>query len=1555
MKKIILLMILMMTSLGFSQGAAPTAPTRNATDVISVFSGSYTDVGSDFFPNWGQGTTYEQVALGGDLALHYSNLDYQGVQFNSPINASTMTMLHIDIWTPNVSPFNLYLIAGGESAVTLTPTLSGWNSFDIDLTQYSSAGRTLNNIIQFKFEKPGFAYHAETNSIYLDNIYFWKPANIPTLSNFSIATKTSTSAPFSLTAPTSNSTGAFSYTSSNTSVATVSGSTITITGIGSTIITATQAASGSYSSGSISATLEVTPPAAPNPTIPSNKLIALYTDSYQTYDVFATVDTYATGWSAATLTPIVIGTNNTLKYSNLNYVGIEATSVPIDATLMNLFHVDLFTTNMTTFRVKLVDFGADGAYGGGDDREHEVSLTPTLNGWNSLNLLLSDFTGLTTRAHIAQIIFSGNPAGSGVAYIDNIYFGNQAISVAPTLSNFSVASKQVGSADFTITAPTSNSSGTFTYSSSNTAVATISGSTVHVVGQGTTTITATQAASGSYLSGTITASFVVTPMLATAPTTAAPAPPTRNAWDVKAVYSGAYTSSALTGVELYPNWGQGTLFNEVQLGTSSDNTIKYSNLDYEGLNLVPNGDAPGTSCIDMTKLHIDVWTPDVSPFLFSLIDASGENNITLTPTLSGWNSFDITLSADFSARNIATLRQMKFEKPGFAYHAETNSIYFDNIYFWRPTTSQPSPTITNFTVSGKVLGDAAFALTAPTSNSTGAFTYTSSNTAVATISGSTVTIVSTGSTVITATQAAAGGYGSGVIATTFTVSFPPPATAAPTPTVPADRVLSLYSNAYTNVAGTNWSPNWGQSTMVSDIQVAGNDTKKYESMNYQGVQLVDPIDVSSMTTLHIDFWTPNCTTFDVYLINQALPAGQVGFSGEQAVSLSPTQSGWNSFDIPMSSYSTLELNHIQQLKFVATPSGTTTAYMDNIYFTKPTPTSVAPTVTAAVNYCKGTVASPLTASGFAGNTLKWYTVTTNATTGVNTYALIATGAPTPLTTTVGSPSKKYAVSQVLSNGIESPKAIIAVNVLALPTEVLGAITSTTTSATTTTGYAAATLAVGQYVGTSTTVSYRVPAFADTTLSYYWTVPTGVNIVSQSDNTLTVNFLNVSSGIGAVGTITVQAQNASGCRTAVKSIAITKVLPTAPAAIKMTDALLPIPVSGIPAAVTSFAKYMGTSRVVTLTATPSLTATSYVWELPTGVNQLSGGTSNVITVNFLGVTSSNSFNYSTTAAIPVSTNVVRIGVKSRNGVGDSTTSNTALVNPTTTSTAKLLTLTAVKPAAVTAVAGQIAGLCGGNTYTYTITDTALASSYSVAAPAGAVVNFTSTLVFTVTYPAGFTVNTTTTIPNKSLVITSVNGMGSSATVKTVTLSTAMAAITTVSGGTTYSSCNQTFSASAVVGASTYTWTVPTGATIVSGQGSSSVVVNYGALTGNQTIKVLATNGCGVSTALKSVTLTSGSCPLVKQSEFNSPLVNEVTLYPNPATNVFNVELNASTDVQMEMTVYAMNGSLVNSKNIQLTEGNNTITEDISSLSTGIYFVKFTNTSSNETIIKKLIKE
>ena len=92
----------------------------------------------------------------------------------------------------------------------------------------------------------------------------------------------------------------------------------------------------------------------------------------------------------------------------------------------------------------------------------------------------------------------------------------------------------------------------------------------------------------------------------------------------------------------------------------------------------------------------------------------------------------------------------------------------------------PSAILSNFSVPSKNMGDAPFALSAPVSNSDGAFTYSSSNPAVATVSVVVVdvvvmvlvTIVGAGSTTITATQAATASYGSNSINATFTVTPP---------------------------------------------------------------------------------------------------------------------------------------------------------------------------------------------------------------------------------------------------------------------------------------------------------------------------------------------------------------------------------------------------------------------------------------------------------------------------------------------------------------------------------------------------------------------------------------------------------------------------------------------------------------------------------------------------------------------------------------------------------------------------------------------------------------
>ena len=123
--------------------------------------------------------------------------------------------------------------------------------------------------------------------------------------------------------------------------------------------------------------------------------------------------------------------------------------------------------------------------------------------------IVSVSTNVVTMLSAGSTTIRATQAAAGgytSAYVD----ANVTINpIAPTFGSFSIASRDFGAIPFTLTAPTSNSSGAFTYTSSTPSVATVSGNTVTVVGEGTSTITATQAATTNYTSGTIDAPFVV--------------------------------------------------------------------------------------------------------------------------------------------------------------------------------------------------------------------------------------------------------------------------------------------------------------------------------------------------------------------------------------------------------------------------------------------------------------------------------------------------------------------------------------------------------------------------------------------------------------------------------------------------------------------------------------------------------------------------------------------------------------------------------------------------------------------------------------------------------------------------------------------------------------------------------------------------------------------------------------------------------------------------------------------------------------------------------------
>ena len=87
---------------------------------------------------------------------------------------------------------------------------------------------------------------------------------------------------------------------------------------------------------------------------------------------------------------------------------------------------------------------------------------------------------------------------------------NVVISAAtPTLTWIGNLTRTMGQPSFDLPNPTSTSSGTFTFSSTNTSVATVVGRTVTLVGDGVTTLVATQAAAGSYLQGTVSITLTV--------------------------------------------------------------------------------------------------------------------------------------------------------------------------------------------------------------------------------------------------------------------------------------------------------------------------------------------------------------------------------------------------------------------------------------------------------------------------------------------------------------------------------------------------------------------------------------------------------------------------------------------------------------------------------------------------------------------------------------------------------------------------------------------------------------------------------------------------------------------------------------------------------------------------------------------------------------------------------------------------------------------------------------------------------------------------------------
>ena len=140
--------------------------------------------------------------------------------------------------------------------------------------------------------------------------------------------------------------------------------------------------------------------------------------------------------------------------------------------------------------------------------------------------------------------------------------------------------------------------------------------------------------------------------------------PTEPAEDVFSIYSDAY--SALSGVDFYPDWNQGTVV------TEANGQLTYNGLDYQGIALGDSYDVSGYG-----YLHVDFYTADSSELgIFVISNASDvvkeEKYVLDVTTKNQWNSVDIPLTS-FAGIDLDSVFQLKVDGDG--------TVVLDNIYF----------------------------------------------------------------------------------------------------------------------------------------------------------------------------------------------------------------------------------------------------------------------------------------------------------------------------------------------------------------------------------------------------------------------------------------------------------------------------------------------------------------------------------------------------------------------------------------------------------------------------------------------------------------------------------------------------------------------------------------------------------------------------------------------------------------------------------------------------------------------------------------------------------
>ncbi|MBK7971193.1 MAG: T9SS type A sorting domain-containing protein [Bacteroidetes bacterium] len=342
--------------------------------------------------------------------------------------------------------------------------------------------------------------------------------------------------------------------------------------------------------------------------------------------------------------------------------------------------------------------------------------------------------------------------------------------------------------------------------------------------------------------------------------------------------------------------------------------------------------------------------------------------------------------------------------------------------------------------------------------------------------------------------------------------------------------------------------------------------------------------------------------------------------------------------------------------------------------------------------------------------------------------------------------------------------------------------------------------------------------------------------------------------------------------------------------------------GTPGPIAGAAKVCA-GEVVTYTINNNPNVTSYNWMMPATATIISGQGTNSVSVQFAGnFTSAN------------------ICVTATNACG--------------TSQARCKSISKKAPISVGNMAGNLYGNCNA-TVNYSVPANANASSYTWTVPAScSIVSGQGTNAIVLSTPTGFV--------SGQVCVTAFNGCVNSAP-RCVNIYGAPPSPAVINGPATVCAgqTNVTYSVPVMYSANYYKWTVPAGSTIVSGQGTTSIVVNFGTTVGK--IGCTAKNDCG-DRGTKTLTI-AFNC-----RESNPALLN---VYPNPTSDKISIVFSSENEGVSEMQLLDLTGRVIKTNTLQAIEGINETSMDLSGLSKGVYML---NLIKNEKVSRiKIVLE